>query len=219
MYHDKNFASLQQEPVLSMRAHCDKLRYENSLAEFNKAGWAHAGEPNAFEANWHIDCMTDHLMAVGRREIRGPGPLIFTMPPRHMKSLGVNLFFPAWVWAQDPDPNNEGHGYKVRPGTLMGPGVKFAYLSYKQDLSNEHNAGCRTLIQSSWYQNYWGDRVALGSSSIDYLKNLAGGDRRAMSFGGAGLTGFGADIIVIDDAHDTQGVESDVLREKVLETW
>ena len=217
--HTNNFVATQQEPVLSMRHHCDAIRYQKRLGEFTKAAWPHAGEPNAFESNWHIDCINDHLMAVARRDIKGPGPLIFTMPPRFMKSRGVNVFFPAWVWAQNPDPDNKGHGLKVQPGTLMGPGVKFAYVSYKQDLSNEHSAGCRALIQGPWYQEYWGDRVTLASSPIDYLKNNCGGDRRAMSFGGAGLTGFGADIIVIDDAHDTQGVESDVMREKVLDAW
>jgi len=75
-------------------------------------------------------------MAVAQREIKGPGPLIFTMPPRHMKSRGVNVFFLAWTWAQNPDPGNQKHGLAVLPGTMMGPGVKFAYLSYVQRLSN-----------------------------------------------------------------------------------
>jgi hypothetical protein len=103
--------------------------------------------------------VTDHLMAVARREIKGPGPLIFTMPPRHMKSRGVNVFFPAWTWAQNPDPDNQMHGLAVRPGTMTGPGVKFAYLSYVQRLSNEHSLACRRLIESDWYQRRWGDRV------------------------------------------------------------
>src|ERR1700749_205867 len=114
------------------RERMDKLRYENSLGDFIKAAWHHAGEPQNFQSNWHIDCVTDHLMAVARGEIKGPGPLIFTLPPRHMKSRGANVFFPAWTWAQDPDPAREGYNFTVRPGTLMGPGVKFAYLSYVQ---------------------------------------------------------------------------------------
>jgi hypothetical protein len=85
-------------PARATRERMDKLRYENSLGDFIKAAWHHAGEPQSFQSNWHIDCVTDHLMAVARREIKGPGPLIFTMPPRHMKSRGVNVFFPAWTW-------------------------------------------------------------------------------------------------------------------------
>jgi len=110
------------QPPLSISERLDVVRYEESLGDFTAAAWHHAGEPQNFQSNWHIDCIVDHLMAVARRDIKGPGPLIFTLPPRHMKSRGVNVFFPAWVWAQDPDPAGVGHGLMVRPGTLMGPG-------------------------------------------------------------------------------------------------
>lgn len=187
-------------PALSTRERVELVRYEDSLGDFIKAAWHHAGEPQNFQSNWHIDCVSDHLMAVARREIQGPGPLIFTLPPRHMKSRGVNVFFPAWTWAQDPDPDSEGHGLMVRPGTMMGPGVKFAHLSYVQRLSNEDSLACRRLIESDWYQQRWGDRVRLNYAQIAQFDNFAGGNRRAMSF--SSITGFGADIIVVDDAHD-----------------
>jgi predicted phage terminase large subunit-like protein len=204
-------------PARATRERMDKLRYENSLGDFIKAAWHHAGEPQSFQSNWHIDCVTDHLMAVARREIKGPGPLIFTMPPRHMKSRGVNVFFPAWTWAQNPDPENQMHGLAVRPCTMMGPGVKFAYLSYVQRLSNEHSLACRRLIESDWYEGQWGDRVQLDYTQIAQFDNLAGGNRRAMSF--SSITGFGADIIVLDDAHDIENVESTVIREATLRVW
>jgi predicted phage terminase large subunit-like protein len=204
-------------PPLSIRERADTIRYEESLGDFVKAAWHHAGEPQHFQSNWHIDCVSDHLMAVARREIKGPGPLIFTMPPRHMKSRGVNVFFPAWTWTQNPDPGDQGHGFTVRPDTLMGPGVKFAYLSYVQKLSNEHSLACRRLIESDWYQRRWGDRVRLNYAQISQFDNFAGGNRRAMSF--SSVTGFGADIIVVDDAHDIENVESAVVREATLRVW
>jgi predicted phage terminase large subunit-like protein len=204
-------------PPLTTRERIDAVRYEESLGDFIKAAWPHAGEPQKFDSNWHIDCLADHLMAVARREIKGPGPLIFTLPPRHMKSRGVNVFFPAWAWAQDADPDQTGHGLMVRPGTLMGPGVKFAFISYKQPLSNEHSDACRFLVRSDWYQQYWGDRCRLDRDATEHFSNTAGGDRRAMSF--SGITGFGADIVVVDDAHDVQNVESDVVREGALRLW
>ena len=197
-------------PALSTRERVEVVRYEDSLGDFIRAAWHHAGEPQNFQSNWHIDCVSDHLMAVARREIQGPGPLIFTLPPRHMKSRGANVFFPAWTWVQDPDPDREGHGLMVRPGTLLGPGVKFAHLSYVQRLSNEHSLACRRLIESDWYQRRWGDRVQLNYAQIAQFDNLAGGNRRAMSF--SSITGFGADIIVVDDAHDIENVESNVIR-------
>jgi predicted phage terminase large subunit-like protein len=204
-------------PALSTRERVEVARYEDSLGDFIRAAWHHAGEPLTFQSNWHIDCVSDHLMAVARRDIQGPGPLIFTLPPRHMKSRGANVFFPAWTWAQDPDPDGEGHGLMVRPGTLLGSGVKFAHLSYVQRLWNEHSLACRRLIESDWYQQRWGDRVRLNYAQVAQFDNLAGGNRRAMSF--SSITGFGADIIVIDDAHDIQNVESNVIREAMLQVW
>jgi hypothetical protein len=141
-----NLRDVHALPALTTRERVDALRYEHSLGDFIKAAWHHAGEPQSFQSNWHIDCVTDHLMAVARREIHGPGPLIFTLPPRHMKSRGVNVFFPAWTWAQNPDPNKQGHGLAVRPGTMMGPGVKFAYISYIQRLSNEHSLAYIVMV-------------------------------------------------------------------------
>lgn len=202
---------------LSISDRLDVVRYEDSFGDFTAAAWCHAGEPQTFQSNWHIDCIADHLMAVARREIKGPGPLIFTLPPRHMKSRGVNVFFPAWVWAQDPDPANAGHGLTVRPGTLMGPGVKFAHLSYVQELSGDHSNACRTLIESDWYHARWGARYSLERRAVKHLSNCAGGERRAMTF--RSVTGFGADIIVIDDAHDIKLVDSAAIREEALRTW
>jgi predicted phage terminase large subunit-like protein len=203
--------------TLSVREQCEALLHRESLGHFISAAWHQAGEPQAYQSNWHIDMLSDYLMAVARRQIKGPGPLIFTEPPRHMKSRAVNVFFPGWVWAQNPDPNKEGHGLNVRPGTLCGPGVKFAHLSYVQKLSNEHSDACRRLVSSDWYQARWGGQCRLDRDQIEMFSNFAGGERRAMSF--TGLTGFGADIIVVDDAHDMKTVDSDVARESVLRTW
>ena len=72
-------------------------------------------------------------------------------------------------------------------------------------------------MSSDWYQARWGMQCRLDRDQIELFSNLAGGERRAMSF--SSLTGFGADIIVVDDAHDMKNVDSDVARESVLRTW
>ena len=87
-------------PVLSARDQCEALLYRNSLGHFIAAAWRQAGEPqNSRATGTSICCQT-----VARRQIKGPGPLIFTEPPRHMKSRAVNVFFAAWVWAQTQIP-------------------------------------------------------------------------------------------------------------------
>ena len=65
-----------------------------------------------FQSNWHIDAICDHLEAVADRQIKR---LLINIPPRHMKSLGANVFFPAWVWAQNPNPENDpSYSFQIR---------------------------------------------------------------------------------------------------------
>ena len=45
-------------------------------------------------------CMADHLEAVTRGDIR---KLLINVPPRHMKSLLVSVFWPAWEWTRWPE--------------------------------------------------------------------------------------------------------------------
>ncbi len=114
--------------VLSVRERADAMRYEHSLADFTAAAWRFV-EPKAFQSNWHIDAICEHLDAVADWQIQHG--LLINMPPRHMKSLGANVFFPAWVWAQDPNPDGDPKNtFQIRANSWRGPGVKFLHLSY-----------------------------------------------------------------------------------------
>lgn len=196
----------------------DALICERSLLHFAKRAWHHSGQPTQYQSNWHLDCMADHLMAIGRRELKGPGPIIFTLPPRHMKSRLANVFFPGYVWAQEVSEEDMARGIRVIPGTLLGAGAQFAYISWGQKLSNEHSTECSALIQSSWYQQRWGDRVKLVYAQIEKFTNTAGGKRQALTFSG-GITGFGADYIWVDDAHDIMSKSFEADRINVIRAW
>ena len=202
--------------TLGPRQELEAKACESSLAMFMRKGWPNALESSAFIGNWHIDCISDHLMAVSNHEIKGP--LIFTMPPRHMKSVGINVFFPAWTWAQPVAEKERVRGISIQPGTWRGAGVRFAYISYDQELSNRHSTQCQELIRSPWYQQRWHDRFKLKQTRIEMFDNNLGGRRNAFSFSGK-LTGFGAHIIVIDDAHNIMSDSYEVDRLKVLEAW
>ena len=53
-------------------------------------------EPSTpFVPGFHIDAIIEHLEAVTRGQIRN---LLINVPPRHMKSLLVSVFWPAWEW-------------------------------------------------------------------------------------------------------------------------
>ncbi|WP_293857260.1 phage terminase large subunit [uncultured Alsobacter sp.] len=211
-------AGMLDEQLRQMR----RVQAEQHLPEFIRQGWRHV-ETNPFASNWHVDAITDHLAAVADREIKR---LIINIPPRHMKSLGAGVFFPAWSWAQNPDPDKVGHNLPIRPGTWRGPGVKFIFASYNKDLTIRDNVKARRLMDSEWYQNNWGNgpgglgRVtfAADQNTKTYYENTRGGARLATSSDGV-LTGHGADIFVIDDPHNVVNTESDVQRQAVLTWW
>ena len=208
------------QPARSLRERADALRYEHSLLDFTAAAWRIV-EPNAFIGNWHIDAILEHLEAVADQQIRRG--LLINVPPRHMKSLGANVFFPAWVWAQDPNPEREAnYECQIRKGSWRGPGVKFMHLSYEGELATRDGVKCRQVIQSPWYQRLWIDRVQVlpDQNQKTRLGNTAGGYRISTSESGV-ITGEGADIIIFDDPHNIKkiGGESDVAREATLRFW
>jgi predicted phage terminase large subunit-like protein len=208
--------SRSERPV---RDQIDAVRYEDSLLDFIDASWRLI-EPMAFKRNWHIEAICDHLEACANWEI---DRLLINMPPRHMKSLGVNVFFPAWVWAQDPNPENDPrYPYQIRRNSWRGPGVKFMHLSYESTLATHDGLKCRQIIASPWYQRLWGHRFQLRDDQNQKTRfdNLCGGHRFATSEGGV-ITGEGADLIGYDDPHNVRdiGGSSNLTRETTLRFW
>jgi len=210
--------------ITKCRAPCvrdiiDAVRYEASLLDFIGASWR-LTEPMGFKRNWHIEAMCDHLEACVNWEI---DRLLINLPPRHMKSLGANVFLPAWVWAQDPNPERDpNYPFQIRRNTWRGPGVKFMHLSYDNALSTRDGVKCRQIIASPWYQRLWGNRVQLRDDQNQKTRfdNLGGGHRLSTSEGGV-ITGEGADIIVFDDPHNVRdiGGSSNLARETTLRFW
>jgi predicted phage terminase large subunit-like protein len=179
-------------------------RCRRSLRRFITDAW-HVPEPaNPFVPGWHLDCITDHLEAVTRGEIRN---LLINMPPRHMKSLAVSVFWPCWEWTSTPER-------------------RWLFTSYAEKLAIRDSVKCRRLIESPWYQERWG-RLAAWREVFDLtddqnqkvrFENDKTGYRIASSVGGAN-TGEGGDRIVVDDPHSIEEAESEVVREGVLSWW
>jgi predicted phage terminase large subunit-like protein len=147
---------------------------------------------------WHIDCIIEHLEAVTRGQIRN---LLINVPPRHMKSLLVSVFWPAWEWIRWPER-------------------RWLYSSYGLQLSIRDSLKCRRLIESPWYQANWGHVFRLTSDQNTKTRwdNDKSGYRFATSVGGT-VTGEGGDRIVCDDPHNVQEAESDGIRKGTLDWW
>jgi hypothetical protein len=204
----------------ALRDRCDAVRYERSLLDFIGGFWR-CIEPKGFQSNWHIEAICDHLEAVADRQIKRG--LLINIPPRHMKSLGANVFFPAWIWAQNPNPTNDpAYSFRVRKDSWRGPGVKFMHLSYDSKLATRDGMKCRQIITSPLYRRLWGHCVRLRPDQNQKTRfdNLAGGHRLSTSEGGV-ITGEGGDIIIFDDPHNVRAIggASDVAREKTLRFW
>jgi hypothetical protein len=94
---DRRLSELKQRDDLltqvrtPLEADWERRGCERSLLAFTHAGWRWAGEPGKFVDNWHIECMCEHLEAVANRQILR---LLINVPPRHYKSMGLNVFFP-----------------------------------------------------------------------------------------------------------------------------
>jgi phage terminase large subunit-like protein len=168
----------QQRNYASEREIC-----EGSLIEFCKRAWREI-VPGQMLVNWHHEEMCKYLEAISYGELRD---LIINIPPRHGKSLICSIFWPAWMWCLEADPNFP----------LIGPQVRFLCVSYGAKLSWRHALDFKRLIEGEWYQSLWGDRVRVRSDqqSREDVAIYAGGERISNSIAG-GIMGRGGDITI-----------------------
>lgn len=164
---------------------------------FVESAWPQLEPATPFLPNWHIDAICDHLQACADRQIR---KLIVNVPPGSMKSLLASCFWPAWVWTRKPTD-------------------RFLTASYVDTLSIRDALRSRRLIQSTWYQERWGHgfRMTGDQAAKSRYENDKTGIRIATHVGGA--TGERANIRVLDDPHNIEEVESDDVREGVIDWY
>ena len=151
---------------------------------------------NAYLHNWHIDLIASKLKDVADGKIKR---LIINIQPRNLKSICASVAFPAWLL---------GHY----------PHQKIICASYASDLAIKLATDCRQVMQSPWYQDVFPNTKLTASrvSASDFNTTQNGG-RMAVSTGG-GITGRGADILIIDDPLKPDDAPSDVIRNNV-NTW
>jgi len=166
--------------------------------EFIQAAWDILEPKNTFVKGEHLEAIVKHLEAVTNGEIQN---LLINIPPRHMKSLAVSVFWPVWEWIHHPER-------------------RWLFASYALSLSIRDSVRCRRLIESDWFQSNWGDRFKLaGDQNAKHrFENDKTGARIAVSVGGS-ATGEGGDRVVCDDPHSVTERESDAARSAVLDWW
>jgi predicted phage terminase large subunit-like protein len=168
-----------------------------SLHEFAIAAWPVLEPGRTFSDNWHIRVICEHLEAATRGEIRN---LVINMPPRHMKSLLVGVFWFAWEWT-------------------FNPSTRWLCASYAQPLATRDSLKCRRLITSPWYTDTFGAIALVGDQNQKTrFENDRTGYRIATSVDGTG-TGEGGDRIVVDDPHNVRKAESEQQRTTAVDWW
>lgn len=196
MTNSNNLQSWLEKP--SNRVKVERELAARSLREFVRQAWPIVEPATAFVPGWHIDAICEHLEAISRGEIRN---LLINVPPRHMKSLLVSVFWPTWEWARHPE-------------------LRWLYSSYAASLSIRDSVQCRRLIESPWYRARWGHVYKLTSdqNAKSRFDNNRSGYRLSTSVGGS-VTGEGGDRIVCDDPHKVDEVESDTVRKGAIDWW
>lgn len=187
---------IRMEPVLSFDDIIIKQKCESSLYEFVKYAWNYVEGENPYVDNWHIQAIADHLEAGFYGKIK---LLIINIPPRCMKSLLCNVFFPAWCW-------------------LKRPHAKIFCLSGGYKLAVRDSVKCRQLIQSEWYQKLWGDKFELSRevNTKERYANSKGGERLVKSVLGSPI-GEGGHILIMDDINTSQDIRSKTTRDRTSE--
>lgn len=173
-------------------------RCRRHLRAYMAHAWPVLEPGTPFVPGFHLDAIAEHLEAITRGHIKR---LLINMPPRHMKSLAVAVFWPTWEW-------------------ITCPHRRWLFASYAQHLSIRDSLKCRRLIDSPWYQRHWGHvyRLTSDHNLKQRFENNRTGVRLATSVGGT-ITGEGGDRIVVDDPHNVQEADSDAVRTRTLHWW
>lgn len=165
---------------------------------FVVSAWGKVEKATTYEDGWHIRMICEYLQALFEGRIPS-NSLMMNVPPRHMKSLLSNVFFPAWVWTK-------------------APGAKFLHFSYSENLTLRDSVKCRDLIGSRWYEERFHIVINKRQDSKDNFQNAMGGYRMCFGTGGS-IGGQGGDYLIIDDPLEISKANSKAERERVNYTY
>lgn len=191
--------SAQEIRLISEAVQRERVRRKFShLMDFVRGSWPILEGSGNFVPNWHIELICDHLEGLIDGRVNN---LLINVPPGCMKSLLTSVNFPVWAWTKDPE-------------------LRFLTASYGQELAIRDAVKSRSLIESPWFRDLWGNVVQLGRGQNQKIKyeNSVGGWRLATSVGGRG-TGEHPDFKIIDDPHSAAEAQSEAERQTALDWY
>ncbi len=172
----------------AIRAEMNQARKRLGLDALEFPEWLATVTPQ-WTWNWpHQKLTYEYLDMITRGTIRR---LMIFMPPRHAKTETVTVRYPAWRLEQNPKMN-----------VILG--------CYNQKLANRFSRKMRRVVASRM-------PLAPDRKAVEEWETPMGGGLRSVGVGG-GITGFGGDLIMIDDpVKGREDAESEAFRERVWE--
>lgn len=149
----------------------------------------------------HTRYVADILQDAERKHARGVGSqIIFTMPPRHSKSMTITETFPSYFIGRDPDR-------------------RVIEVSYGDTLARRFGRANLQKIER-FGKDLFGITVDHRRSSVtDWDVEGHRGGMISRGIGG-GITGEGADLLIIDDPiKNRREAESETYRNFIWEEW
>jgi len=151
----------------------------------------------SFELAAHHAKLVEHLEAVERGEITR---LAIAMPPRHGKSLTSSILFPAWYLGRHPER-------------------QVIAATYSQELADEVGRKVRALLldprQGAIFPRC---RIDAASAAAARFSTTAGGSYLGVGRG-AGITGRGSDLLLIDDPLKDSAEAGSQTTRRALQDW
>ena len=177
-----------------IRPNLAKALIRNDLRFAMQAGFRTLNPGEHFVWSPYLALVADTMERVRRGELKR---VIFNVSPRLGKSTAITVIANAWLM---------GHQ----------PWLEFIVVSYGEDLANKLSRDHKVLVTSPmWMKAFPEHRIDPNKDSDAYFHTTARGSRKGASMFGS-LTGYGADIIFIDDPHKGTEVDSPNSREKVI---
>ena len=108
--------------------------------------------------------------------------VLLNLPPRHLKTQLGSVCLAAWILAHKPT-------------------TKIMVVGYSEELAEQIARSIRSILQADWFKKIFDTRIAKGHAKAKNFATTAGGALYAASIDGS-ITGFGADVIIVDDPHN-----------------
>lgn len=176
------------EQIETLKGRIKAQKSRDDLIEFTQALM-----PD-YECAKHHRLIADKLMAVERGEIK---KLMIQCPPRHGKTELASIRFPAWFIGRNPSKQIISASYSGRLAETFGRKVRntIADPEYKK-IFPDVSLASDSKANNRWHTNKDGIYLASGVQGAS--------------------TGYGADLLIIDDPlRDAAEADSELIRDKV----